>query len=339
MARGPQVARRSAAEIQNILDSSAAGLKGPAIAKQHGYDLNKVYRVLRRDKAGKLQQSPDKGGRPKKTSPHDDRKFVRYMQKHPKSSVPEAIRELNFGTSAETGRRRLHAAGIHGRKPARKPLMSYINKLRRVKWCKTWSKEDFKNVLFTDEKKWVLVGRKEGWVWRCVGARYKEGNTQARTQAGGGSVMVWGAISRTRTYPLIVIDTTIDAAGYVEVLKKFFGPPPRSSAARKKGMPWTFMHDNASIHAAKLTEKFLKDRHVEVLPWPANSPDLNPIENLWSIVSKKVYRTNYSSRDALIAAVQTEWAAVTPAQLAALYDSMPRRMAAVVKGRGGPTAY
>ena len=69
------------------------------------------------------------------------------------------------------------------------------------------------------------------------------------------------------------------------------------------------------------------------------SPDLNPIEDLWHIVSKRVYKSNFTTKAALIATVQAEWAKITAAELAVLYDSMPRRLKAVRKAHGGPTKY
>jgi transposase len=51
-----------------------------------------------------------------------------------------------------------------------------------------------------------------------------------------------------------------------------------------------FMHDNACIHTAKLTKKLLEDNHVEVLKWPPYSPNLNPMENIWSLLKDAIYK-------------------------------------------------
>ncbi len=75
------------------------------------------------------------------------------------------------------------------------------------------------------------------------------------------------------------------------------------------------------------------------LDWPANSPDLNPIENLWVVVKRKMRNKRPKTADELKATVKETWASITPQQCHKLITSMPRRIEAVIKAKGAPTKY
>ncbi len=86
-------------------------------------------------------------------------------------------------------------------------------------------------------------------------------------------------------------------------------------------------------------KSWFSDHGVTVLDWPANSPDLNPIENLWGIVKRKMRDTRPNNADDLKAAIKATWASIPPQQCHKLITSMPRRIEAVIKAKGAPTKY
>ncbi len=98
-----------------------------------------------------------------------------------------------------------------------------------------------------------------------------------------------------------------------------------------------FQQDLAPAHTAK--GSWFNDHSVTVLDWPANSPDLNPIENLWDIVKRKMRDTRPNNADELKAAVKETWASIPPQQCHKLITSMPRWIEAVIKAKGAPTKY
>ncbi len=100
-----------------------------------------------------------------------------------------------------------------------------------------------------------------------------------------------------------------------------------------------FQQDLAPAHTAKGTKSWFNDHGVTVLDWPANSPDLNPIENLWGIVKRKMRDTRPNNADELKATVKETWASIPPQQCHKLITSMPRRNEAVIKAKGAPTKY
>ncbi len=100
-----------------------------------------------------------------------------------------------------------------------------------------------------------------------------------------------------------------------------------------------FQQDLAPAHTAKSTKSWINEHGVGVLDWSANSPDLNSIENLWSIVKRKMRNKRQKNADELKATVKEIWSSITPQQCHKLITSMPRRIEAVIKAKGFPTKY
>ncbi len=122
--------------------------------------------------------------------------------------------------------------------------------------------------------------------------------------------------------PLCFLKSTVNAAIYQEILEHFMLP----SADKIYGdADFIFQQDLAPAHTAKGTKSWFSDHGVTVLDWPANSPDLNPIENLWGIVKRKMRETRPNNADDLKATVKETWASIPPQQCHKLITSMPRR--------------
>uniref|UniRef100_A0A9J8DLJ4 Tc1-like transposase DDE domain-containing protein n=1 Tax=Cyprinus carpio carpio TaxID=630221 RepID=A0A9J8DLJ4_CYPCA len=136
--------------------------------------------------------------------------------------------------------------------------------------------------------------------------------------------------------PLCFIKGRVNAASYQEILEHFMLP----SAEKLYGdEDFVFQHDLAPAYSAKTTGKWFTDHGITVLNWPANSPDLNPIENLWDIVKRKLRDARPNTLDELKAAIEASWASITPQQCHRLIASMPRRIEAVISAKGFPTKY
>ena len=101
-----------------------------------------------------------------------------------------------------------------------------------------------------------------------------------------------------------------------------------------------FMQDGARCHRAKIVTHFLKAQKINILGWPGNSPDLNSIENLWSILKNKVAERQPNIAKMMEQAIEEVWVRdISPAYCRNLVESKPRRLEAVIKAKGGPTKY
>ncbi len=225
------------------------------------------------------------------------------------------------------------------RKRATKPLLSQRQRQKHLTWAlekKNWTVAQWSKVLFSDESKFCIsFGNQGPRVWR------KSGEAQNRCCLKSSvrfpqSVMIWAAMSSAGVGPLCFLKSTVNAAIYQEILEHFMLP----SADKLYGdADFIFQQDLAPAHTAKGTKSWFNDHGVTVLDWPANSPDLNPIENLWGIVKRKMRDTRPNNADELKATVKETWASIPPQQCHKMITSMPRRIEAVIKAKGAPTKY
>ena len=136
------------------------------------------------------------------------------------------------------------------------------------------------------------------------------------------------------------ISHRMKAADYVQLLQNSLLPFLHRFPEGEK----IFQHDNAPIHTAKQTTKFFEQAQISVMEWPAQSPDLNPIEHLWDTIDRMTrLRMAESNRgtnlESLYRWLQESWSNVPPDMLYNLLQSMPNRINAVIQARGGHTPY
>ena len=152
------------------------------------------------------------------------------------------------------------------------------------------------------------------------------------------SIMVRGAISTDGKSQLIRFQGNVDAVRYQdEALQRSLLP---FLAAHNRQMK--FMHDGATPHTARTTSAWLQQHRIELFGpwWPSKSPDMNPIENAWGLIERRLReRHNPQNENELFDALRQEWDNLTVDYVRRLVLSMRRRVTALFEARGGHTQY
>ena len=149
--------------------------------------------------------------------------------------------------------------------------------------------------------------------------------------------MIWAVFSSSGKTPICFISSRMNSEIYCQLLEEVL--IPFSENIMDENM--VFQQDNAACHASKSTKQFLKDHNIPVLDWPACSPDLNPIENVWGRLSRNVFKLGrkFEIVGQLKRAIQEEWLKPSPNTLNSFIKSMPRRIQEVIVKRGNVTHY
>jgi transposase len=225
------------------------------------------------------------------------------------------------------------------KKPA--PSLRPHHRKARIKFAvKYINKPGFwRRIVFSDEKKFNLDGP-DGYRYYWYDVR-QDPEIFSKRVCGGGSVMVWAAVNWHGKTEIVILEGRQAAVDYTQTLSNSMQPFLRKLSVEHGVADPIFQQDNASIHSAKLTTAFLKEKEVNTLSWPSKSPDLNIIENVWGQLSRAVYRDGrqLESTADLKRQIVASWEEIKTNSIQTLVDSMPTRMAQVVLRRGGPIDY
>uniref|UniRef100_A0A8C5PDE5 Transposase n=1 Tax=Leptobrachium leishanense TaxID=445787 RepID=A0A8C5PDE5_9ANUR len=306
------------------------------IAKMLNIPRETIGSIIRKFKAkGTVETLPGRG-RKKMLTSTAVRYLKRRVEKSPRVTAEELRKDLSdVGTevSAQTIRRTLRNEGLHARTPRRTPLLSPKNKKSRLhKPQKFWD-----SVLWTDETKLELFGpMDQRYVWRRKNKAYEEKNTLPTVKHGGGSIMLWGCFASAGTGKLQRVQGTMNSLQYQEILDDNV---MQSVTNLRLGRRWTFQQDNDPKHTSKSTRAWLQIKSWNILEWPSQSPDLNPIDNLWWDLKKAVAVRKPKNVTELEAFAHDEWAKILVDRCKTLVSSYASCLKAVITVKGCCTKY
>ncbi|GFX20071.1 transposable element Tcb1 transposase [Trichonephila clavipes] len=198
-------------------------------------------------------------------------------------------------------------------------------------------RDDWQQVVFSDESRFNLWHHDSRIrVRRYAGERHIPECIIEHHSGRAPGVMVWGAIAyHGRSQLLRIVGNLISTRYINEVLQA-------QAIPFQQGLPGVvYQQDNARPHVAKTVKSYLDSQQVPLLPWPAYSPDMSPIEHVWDIVRWRLDRDlrPVASTDELWLRIQTIWNTLPQADIKNSFNSVPLRIAAFIAARGGHTKY
>ena len=348
-----------------LSDYQKGQIEGRASVMSHG-EIGEELTIPRRTISSFLQRLRNRktkdnllhSGRPRKTSKSDDRYLVHAAEGDTDQTLKELRNVTNTDISIQTIRRRLREAGIQKWRAKKRALLTKKQAAQRYKWAKEhrhFARDDFALFMFSDES---LIRKDNDSHTKLIFRRqnkhekYAPQNIQGKKKGAGLSQMVWGCFIGNKLGPLVLIDGTVDKHAYIQLLEQNLLPFIKT--LHEDGIHnIVFQQDNASPHTAKITQDWLKamaeQYRFTLTEFPPNSPDLNPIEHLWSILKTELYKrypdTMYlrgsknAVKDELRNRLNTIWWEIDEEVLNHLVDSMPKRVEAVIKAKGWYTDY
>jgi hypothetical protein len=151
-------------------------------------------------------------------------------------------------------------------------------------------------------------------------------------------VHVWGCFSKQGFGTLYIFTDNLNAAKMVKIYQKALLPSAQRWFTRKN-IYWLLQEDNDPKHRNHLCTAWKQENDVDVLDWPLQSPDANPIENVWALMKFKLRGKKIWTVKQLFRQIRLIWRSLSPDYAIKLVESMPRRVQSIIDNGGDWTTY
>lgn len=328
-----------------ILALFREGLSKREVARRTRRSAKCVRNVIKATSAhgGVIQKRKQGSGRKRKTGQRTDMLLRREVLKNPFITAKELKgmhRDVLGDVAVRTLQQRLQKDfKLPCRRAAHKPLLTEKMRKQRLDFCgryKHWTSADWRKVVFSDESAFKTISKGQRTVRRPVGANRFDSKYTVKTVKFPAGVMVWGCFSGEKgSGGLYFLDKNMNmnAALYMNVLTDHMLPFYESHENAH------FLQDGAPCHRAKRVMEWLTENNVSLIEWPGHSPDLNPIENLWNELKRKIGKLSVNTVGAITEKLRVLWDETDLDYFKKLSDSMPSRINAVLNVKGEMTKY
>lgn len=325
MTPSPQQQRRD--RLQWLHDSGITDTK--TLCQMTGLGRASVFRLKRKMVDEKtVSRKPGSGRRPILQS-DDRRRLAQLAHKHDRLSNRRLGKLMQDKGSPPVSRftigRTLVKQGFRRLKPRPRPELTARHKAARLAWCLENRNRDWSNVIITDESKFQFYSN----VRKLLCKKRKD----AGKPKFGPSRMVWGGIAMRGNTTLALIKGTVDSLKYQEILDHHL--TPTMSVLYPDG--YVLQQDNAPCHVSRSSKAWLESEGIEVMKWPANSPDLSVIENVWGWMKNELGMMSECNTDEWERRIIDLWDNLSHEYLKSLFDSIPGRIEQCIEREGGYT--
>ena len=312
------------------------------ILREHNYKINDIADEMKINRntvmfwINKYQKDKNinrkKGsGRKEKTSINEDNRIIDIIEKNNDLSlidIKNILEDSYIFISKQTIYRRLIGNEYIHKFPIKNPFLTEDHKKKRLEWAFDNIERDWYEIIFSDESAMrIFEIIKKKWI-------KKDKIDIQKTVKYPLKINIWGCFYGETIGPINTFSENMNSDKYIQILKDNLIP-----INKKTKNKLIFQHDNDPKHTAKKTVSFLKDNEIPVLKWPSCSPDLNPIENVWSILKNKVRKRKPTNKNEFIEIIEDEWKNFDKKILKSLIDSMPNRILEVIKNKGDVIMY
>lgn len=317
-----------------------AGLNQVQISKQLKVSRCCVQNAIKKFKQLGIYKDLKHTGRPKKINGRDLRHLKRLVTGDARLSASRITSDLNSSlvkpVSIFTVRRYLKDLGYEYVVKIKKQWLSTSHREKRVLWCQehlNWTIDQWKNVIFSDESTFYVLKRKNLCkIWRLEKEKLLPECLELANTGDGGKLGVWGGICGFGKTTAKIYDENMNGNLYCDVLKQelkeFMNKFPKNNRPM-------FQHDLAPWHTANIVKDQISKLKLKMLDWAPKSPDLNPIEMLWSIIDKRLAAKPIYSKSELKDRLQEEWNNIDQDLCIKLVESMPERIRKCLRAKGG----
>ena len=296
--------------------------------RKTGIPLSTIKYNLKKFKETKSLQHRGGNGRPRGIPAIDNVAISQYIRRNNEITLKEIQEKLSESrrtfVSISTISRHLHDHGYRNALPINTPMLTTEQKLNRIQWSKAHMNDDWTRTVVTDESSFQLFGNT---IRRCSKTPEKEVERKPKNRQ---KVHIWGAISIKGVIGFHTFRRNLNGDYSVDILTHHLVP----RATRVFGRDWRLQQDNDPKYRSGVAKEFIGEKIPNLLEWPSNSPDLNPIENYWNVLKRRVEKRKPENIDDLEEYMNEEMRKTTASFLINFITSMKDRCLAAISSNG-----